>query len=575
MTDVLDLPFDQYQRYRLVMDLLDEVRGDARPLSILDVGGRTALLRSFLPDDQVVLVDVEASGEPGLVLGDGSALPFADGAFDAVLAFDTLEHVPPSARPAFTAELARVARRWVMIAGPYAAPEVDEAERLLERFLREKLAVEHRYLAEHRSNGLPVRAEVEEALRDAGARVTSVGHGNVRRWLALMCMAMAMDYEPELRDLARQFYRYYNAELYDGDVEGPVYRHVVVAAFAGAALPAARPERRGPGGRGASRAGAAAGTGPLLELAFDLIGFDRARDAAREENRRLWSVNDALRGDLEGHKRTLADLGERDREQRAVIDRLRDELRRHAEETLAIERAAGQREVEEAKVRAALEHELAGHRRELETLRARLAAEEAAHEETRKVAADLRERHARLAERDAGQADTIAALRAELERHASETLASERAVHARQAEEAKVRAELERELALARAEQAKLADLVEREGAARAAAAGAADEARARVEALAREVEERKSIERALAEDLAGHRAVVGELQAELARQAAELELRGGLLAEREAGLVERAERIAELERRADALRAELRDRARNLKRVFGPKFDG
>ena len=92
MNDVLDLPFDQYQRYRLVMDLLDEVRGDARTLRILDVGGRTALLRSFLPDDEVVLVDVEASDEPGLVLGDGSALPFADGAFDAVLAFDTLEH---------------------------------------------------------------------------------------------------------------------------------------------------------------------------------------------------------------------------------------------------------------------------------------------------------------------------------------------------------------------------------------------------------------------------------------------------------------------------------------------------
>jgi hypothetical protein len=571
VTDVLDLPFDQYQRYRLVMDLLGEVRGDTRSLRILDVGGRTALLRSFLPDDEVVLVDVEASGEPGLVLGDGSALPFADGAFDAVLAFDTLEHVPPAGRAAFTAELARVAKRWVMIAGPYAAPEVDEAERLLERFLREKLAVEHRYLAEHRSNGLPVRADVEAALRDAGAEVTSIGHGNVRRWLALMCLAMAMDYEPELRDLARQFYRYYNAELYDDDVEGPVYRHVVVAAFAGASLPQAqRPARKA---RGAS--GAALGTGPLVELAFDLIGFDRARDAARDENRRLWSVNDSLRGDLDGHKRTLADLGERDREQRAVIDRLRDELVRHAEETLAIERAAARREVEESKARAELEHELAGHRRELETLRARLAAEEGAHEATRKVVADLRERYERLSERDAGQADTIAALRAELERHAAETLATERAVHARQAEEAGVRAELERELALARAEQAKLADLVEREGAARAAGANAADEARARAEALAREIDERKGIERALAEDLAGHRAVVGELQAELARQAAELELRGGLLAERDAVLVERAQRIAELEQRSDALRAELRDRAKNLKRVFGPKFDG
>jgi len=142
--DPLELPFDQYQRYRLVADLVGAVRPKRGKLRVLDVGGRTAVLRDFLPKDQVWLVDVEASQEPGLVLGDGSALPFQDGAFDLVAAFDTLEHVPPAARQAFVAECARVAGRWVVLAGPYQAPEVDEAETLLQRFLRDKLGLEHR-----------------------------------------------------------------------------------------------------------------------------------------------------------------------------------------------------------------------------------------------------------------------------------------------------------------------------------------------------------------------------------------------------------------------------------------------
>jgi len=50
VSDVRELPFDQYQRYRLVADLFGD-RGDGgRPLHVLDVGGGTGLLRRFLPE---------------------------------------------------------------------------------------------------------------------------------------------------------------------------------------------------------------------------------------------------------------------------------------------------------------------------------------------------------------------------------------------------------------------------------------------------------------------------------------------------------------------------------------------
>ncbi len=298
MIDVLELPFDQYQRYKLVADLLDEVRPPGARWSVLDVGGRTALLRAFLPRDRVTLVDLEASPEPGLVLGDGARLPFATASFDAVTAFDTLEHVPPPRREAFVAECRRVARRYVAIAGPCQHPAVEEAERLLQRFLKDKLGVEHRFLEEHRHHGLPDRGSVEAQLSASGARVTSVGHGSVERWLALMCVSMYMDYTYELHGVAARFFRFYNENLYRSDHRAPVYRHAILAALDGAPLPSGRgalaPPETPPGA-----------VARITELAFELVGFERASLRLREEREVLRGMVATLKEDLEAHRRNL------------------------------------------------------------------------------------------------------------------------------------------------------------------------------------------------------------------------------------------------------------------------------
>ncbi|TAJ21052.1 MAG: SAM-dependent methyltransferase, partial [Planctomycetota bacterium] len=201
------LPFDQYQRYRLVADIVGRLRPRRARLSILDVGGRTGLLRQFLPAARVTAVDLEpCAGTPRLVLGSGAELPFADQSFDLVCAFDTLEHVPPRLRARFVRECARVSRAWVVLAGPYDSPRVRSAEALLTRFLKEKLALDHRYLAEHADHGLPRRALVEEQLRRAGAKTAALGHANLERWLALMCVSMYLDADPALRGFAPSLY---------------------------------------------------------------------------------------------------------------------------------------------------------------------------------------------------------------------------------------------------------------------------------------------------------------------------------------------------------------------------------
>jgi len=301
VNDVTDMVFDQYQRYRLVADILEQVRVEEQALDILDVGGRTALLRRFLPGDEVHLVDMEASPEPGLVLGDGARLPFKDQSFDAVVTFDTLEHVPPAHRAAFVSECRRVSRNWVVIAGPYDTPGVAQAEEDLKVFLDDKLEIEHRYLNEHNEHGLPSREDTVSELMALGGQVSSIGHGNLERWLVLMCLSLYMDRDAPLREMATRFHQFYNRSLYESDHVGPVYRHAIVASFQNEEPPTARSVLGEPG--------APAGTlESFRQLAEELMQFDVKREVWQAEWDRLAKVNEGNLKDVAGHEKRIESL---------------------------------------------------------------------------------------------------------------------------------------------------------------------------------------------------------------------------------------------------------------------------
>lgn len=427
MKDVLSLPFDQYQRYRLVADLVGQIRKQKQPFHILDVGGRTALLREFLPTDRVTLVDLEPSGERDLVQGDGCRLPFKDGAFDIVAGFDTLEHVPPQHRAAFVTECARVSHGWVFIAGPYQTPEVDEAEELLVEFLAQKLGTRHRYLEEHRANGLPSRADVETALEGLGGEVVSFGHGNLDRWLTLMCMELYMDEDPGLRPIAERFFRFYNRTLYASDHAQPVYRHVVVAALGGAELPS---------GQGLLAAPVAP-PGMLkvvTEMGLELIAFDREKDVRQVELDRLAAVIEGLEQDLAGHRSRLADRTSDLAEHAVALVSTRAELETERKDHLA-EKGALEADLREHMRSLAETHALA-EKTTREHAEVRATFEEELREHARALA-DARVLHEQSeAERAVSEADLraqIAALRqleAELARAVDETSAGARAIEA-------------------------------------------------------------------------------------------------------------------------------------------------
>lgn len=325
MTDILDLPFDQYQRYELVHAVLESVRGEGQRFHVLDVGGRTALLRDFLPDDRVDLVDIDPSDAEGLVLGSGAELPFQDDSFDAVCCFDTLEHVPPALRDAFVAECARVAKNYVIIAGPYDAPRVAEAEEILLDFLKVRLDWEHRYLAEHRSNGLPDMVATQKGLEAAGAETAVIGHGSLDLWLLLMSLELYIEHEELLGDFARRVYRFYNEHLFLSDHGPEVYRHAVIGAFGGAPMPSLDGVLEPPGS-----APAEAGR-TLIDMGREILRYDALRDTYRPEMERLHGVVSDLTKDLEEHGAALVVAREDLSGHRESLATLEAESRAHAE----------------------------------------------------------------------------------------------------------------------------------------------------------------------------------------------------------------------------------------------------
>lgn len=235
----LRLPFDQYGRYRMAQEALDA----ARPIlgerfRILDVGGffRTgrgvALLpiRQFLTSDDVTVIDQQPGDVPGYIQGDGRSLDFADATFDFVVSCDTLEHVPAPDRPTFWRELLRVARHGVILAAPFASPEVVAAEDLLARYIRVELHTEQMQLKEHREYGLPDLPATRAFLDESGLRYHIYPSGYIHAWLAMMIAKHYLLGQTDDHDLHERLDAYYTRFLSADERREPAYRHMFVVA---------------------------------------------------------------------------------------------------------------------------------------------------------------------------------------------------------------------------------------------------------------------------------------------------------------------------------------------------------
>ncbi|WP_259312660.1 class I SAM-dependent methyltransferase [Capillimicrobium parvum] len=144
-------------------ELLDVGSGGLGLADFLDASWHvTAVDTSF--DDYGLWRRSAPSTRARRVVGDVRALPFGDRSFDLVVALDVLEHVAPGDRAAALAELARVARRRVVVAAPAGAPALAA-----DRGLAASLSAPPPWLEEHLANGLPAPADLCAPLAGFGS----------------------------------------------------------------------------------------------------------------------------------------------------------------------------------------------------------------------------------------------------------------------------------------------------------------------------------------------------------------------------------------------------------------------
>lgn len=228
----LRLPFDQYQRYRLVTDVLERLRGNiSETLRLLDVGGAEGTILNFVDGDEVTILDqIAVEGVPGFVQGDATALPFKDESFDFVTSVDTYEHISPRARGAYLSELRRVSRKGVLLAAPFAGGGVEEAEEVADEFYRALYGHSHGWLEEHEEHGLPELDETRRFYGELGDSVTVIPNGYLPNWLAMICLIFhSMRLEGGLSRAAEKTNLFYNRFLYEYDNAEPCYRYLVAA----------------------------------------------------------------------------------------------------------------------------------------------------------------------------------------------------------------------------------------------------------------------------------------------------------------------------------------------------------
>lgn len=157
---------------------------------VLEIGANANGLARFA-QRRVIAVDIEleqlracrATQDALPVRADIAALPFADGAFDAVASVDTFEHLPPEMRATAGREILRVLRPEGIGVIAFPCGEASQrAEQLIRAEYRAHSGNALRWLEEHAQHGLPDAEEIARVLGQSRT-VRIEGNANIGVWV--------------------------------------------------------------------------------------------------------------------------------------------------------------------------------------------------------------------------------------------------------------------------------------------------------------------------------------------------------------------------------------------------------
>lgn len=226
-TDILNLQFDLYQRYKRTQEIVSKIRGSER-LRILDVGGGENFISRIFPEDETFILDTHSSSLENYAQGDGRNMEFEDNTFDVVTSLDVYEHLPKEDRFLLFKECNRVSKRLTIIAAPFGTEETILAESMVQIYCREVLGRENVYLAEHYTMSLPQTKELEKSLDNESLAYLKLPSNYIYNWIIMMMICEMVSTLPEPEEIHAQVNRYYNTHFYSTDNREPCYRYFYI-----------------------------------------------------------------------------------------------------------------------------------------------------------------------------------------------------------------------------------------------------------------------------------------------------------------------------------------------------------
>ena len=228
--NIVDGSFDYVGRYQLIAEIIHRYFDGKNPKNILDVGGLGTFLDKII-DTPLTILDEEAHDADQEKKGDGARMNFEDGAFEAVVTSDTLEHIPQKDRKKFVSELVRVSSDLVILCAPFDNKGVAKEEMQLQNFYTSVSGHPHRWLKEHAEYKLPNVAYIKQCFEDLGISYLVVGHSTLALWRQIMGMNLLAN-EMGNRDVsmaATKVNKYYNQNILFEDFEQEGYRTFIIA----------------------------------------------------------------------------------------------------------------------------------------------------------------------------------------------------------------------------------------------------------------------------------------------------------------------------------------------------------
>jgi GT2 family glycosyltransferase/arylsulfatase A-like enzyme/glycosyltransferase involved in cell wall biosynthesis len=228
----LTLPFDQYQRYRVVTDIVNKYRKHGNRFKIIEVGASLEEnLKKFLPNDEVYFMDKDYPEEykqrDHYIVGDITKTDLEE-EYDIVISVDCYEHIPPMLREIYMRKLVGLSRVATIIAAPFEGTGVRESEIIANELYKQIHGKNHRWLQEHIQNGLPSLSKTIRLIDGRGMKHAIIPNGYLPRWFDMISAYFITEGKPEFRKFMREMTHFYNENIYRYDNMNPAYRQVIV-----------------------------------------------------------------------------------------------------------------------------------------------------------------------------------------------------------------------------------------------------------------------------------------------------------------------------------------------------------